>query len=129
MIYFLDVIQKLFTTSGKTGGNNSGLGLKKTPVNVCVNSGNSPLSSELLRTQLWKRSLEIPKSGAHTIHMSTKQIVQDLLQRLPEDVSLHDVAQEIEFIAGIRQGLAEIERGERIPIEEIERELPSWVIK
>jgi hypothetical protein len=26
-------------------------------------------------------------------------------------------------------GLAEIERGERTPIEEIERELPSWVIK
>jgi len=61
--------------------------------------------------------------------MSTKQIVQDLLQRLPENVSLHDVAQEIEFIAGVRQGLDEIKRGERIPIEEIEAELPSWVIK
>ena len=43
--------------------------------------------------------------------MSTKQIVQDLLQKLPENVSLHDVAQEIEFVAGVRQGLAEIERG------------------
>jgi predicted transcriptional regulator len=32
-------------------------------------------------------------------------------------------------VAGVRQGLAEIERGERIPIEEIERELPSWVIR
>ena len=61
--------------------------------------------------------------------MSTKQIVQDLLQRLPEDVSLHDVALEIEFIAAVRQGLSEIDRGERTPIEEIERELPSWVIK
>lgn len=61
--------------------------------------------------------------------MSTKQIVQDLLQKLPDDVSLHDVAQEIEFVAAVRQGLAEIERGERIPIEEIERELPSWVIR
>jgi len=61
--------------------------------------------------------------------VSTKQIVQDLLQRLPEDVSLHDVAREIEFIAAVRQGLAEIERDERIPIEEVERELPSWVIK
>jgi predicted transcriptional regulator len=61
--------------------------------------------------------------------VSTKQIIQDLLQRLPEDVSLHEVAREIEFIAAVRQGLAEIERGERIPIEEIERELPSWVIK
>ena len=65
----------------------------------------------------------------HGSSVSTKQIVQDLLQRLPEDVSLHDVAREIEFIAAVRQGLAEIERDERIPIEEVERELPSWVIK
>jgi predicted transcriptional regulator len=61
--------------------------------------------------------------------VSTKQIVQDLLQKLAEDVSLHDVAQEIEFVAAVRQGLAEIDRGERIPIEEIEGELPSWVIR
>jgi predicted transcriptional regulator len=61
--------------------------------------------------------------------MSTKEIVHDLLQKLPENVSLHEVAQEIEFVAGVRQGLAEIERGERIPIEDIERELPSWVIR
>ena len=61
--------------------------------------------------------------------MSTKQIVQDLLQRLPEDVSLHDIAQEIEFISDVRQGQAELARGERIPIDDVERELPSWVIK
>ena len=73
--------------------------------------------------------LESPDPQAHTLHMSNKQIVQDLLERLPENVSLHDVAQEIEFVAGVRQGLAELDRGERIPIEEIERELPSWVIK
>ena len=61
--------------------------------------------------------------------MSTKQIVQDLLEKLPEDVSLHDVAQEIEFVAAVRQGLSEIDRGDTIPIQEIERELPSWVIR
>ena len=61
--------------------------------------------------------------------MSAKEIVQDLLQKLPEDVSLHEVAREIEFVAAVRQSLAEIERGERIPIEEVERELPTWVIR
>ena len=73
--------------------------------------------------------LEFPSWRRQTPLMSTKQIVQDLLERLPEDVSLHDVAQEIEFVAAVRQGLAEIARGERIPIEEIERDLPSWVIR
>ncbi len=61
--------------------------------------------------------------------MSTKEIVQDLLGKLPDHVSLHEVAQEIEFVAAVRQGLEEVERGERIPIEQIERELPSWVIQ
>jgi predicted transcriptional regulator len=61
--------------------------------------------------------------------MSNKQIVEDLLQRIPESASLHDIAQEIEFIAGVRQGLTELDSGERIPIEEVERELPSWIIE
>ena len=61
--------------------------------------------------------------------MSNKEIVQDLLQRLPDGASLHDIAQEIEFIAAVRQGLTELDKGERIPIEEVERELPSWIIK
>jgi predicted transcriptional regulator len=61
--------------------------------------------------------------------MSNKEIVEDLLQRIPESASLHDIAQEIEFIAAVRQGLAELDRGERIPMEEVERELPSWIIR
>ena len=61
--------------------------------------------------------------------MSNKQIVIDLLDRSPEDATLRDTAQEIEFVAAVRQGLAELDRAERIPIEEIERELPTWIIK
>ena len=61
--------------------------------------------------------------------MTSKQIVEDLLQRIPEGASLHDIAREIEFIAVVRQGLAELDRGERIPIDEVERELPSWIIR
>ncbi len=61
--------------------------------------------------------------------MSNKQIVEDLLQRIPEDASLHDIAREIEFIAAVRQGLTELDRSERIPLEDVERELPSWIIR
>ena len=43
--------------------------------------------------------------------------------------SLHEIAREIEFVAAVRQGLGELDRDERhIPIEEIEKELPSWAI-
>jgi predicted transcriptional regulator len=61
--------------------------------------------------------------------MSNKEIVADLLERLPENTSLQNIAREIEFVAAVREGLAELDRGQGIPIEEIEKELPSWIIK
>ena len=36
--------------------------------------------------------------------MSTREAVQTILQSLPPDVSLHEDAREIEFIAGVREG-------------------------
>jgi predicted transcriptional regulator len=59
--------------------------------------------------------------------MSTKEIVLDLLERMPADASLHDIAQRIEFIAAVREGMAELDRGEGIPIEQVRAELRTWV--
>lgn len=67
--------------------------------------------------------------AVHTPDMSNKQIVEDLLERIPEDASLYDIVREIEFIAAVRKGLNELDRGKRIPIEEVERELPTWIIR
>jgi len=61
--------------------------------------------------------------------MSTKQIVQDLLQRLPEDVSLHAVAREIEFIAGVREGFESYEREGGVATEEAKARVSSWAKK
>ncbi len=60
---------------------------------------------------------------------SSKDIVKDLLQRLPDQISLHQIAREIEFVAAVRQGIGELDRGEGIPVEEVESELPTWVIR
>lgn len=46
---------------------------------------------------------------------------------IAEDTVLREAARKIDFVAGVRQGLAELNSGQRIPIEEIERELPTWV--
>jgi len=59
--------------------------------------------------------------------MSTKQIVQNLLQRLPEDVSLHEIAREIEFIAGVREGFESYEREGGVSAEEAKVRVSSWV--
>jgi predicted transcriptional regulator len=61
--------------------------------------------------------------------MINKEIVADLLQQIPENASLHEIAEKIEFVAAVRQGLAELDRGERISIAEVDRDLPSWIIK
>ena len=63
------------------------------------------------------------------VNMSSKEIIKDLLLRLPDEVSLHEIAQEIEFIAAVWQGMAELDRGENITIEQIEKELPSWIMR
>ena len=61
--------------------------------------------------------------------MTNKEIVQDLLRRIPDDASLQDIAQELEFIAAVRQGLSELDNGDSVSIDEVEKELPSWIIK
>lgn len=61
--------------------------------------------------------------------MSNREIVIDLVQKLPEDASLYDIAREIEFIAGVREGFEEMERGEGIPAEEVKAMIPSWIAR
>ncbi len=60
--------------------------------------------------------------------MSNRQIAIDLLEKLPEDMSLTDMAREIEFVAGIREGFDQLERGEGIPIENVRELVSSWIV-
>ena len=65
----------------------------------------------------------------NTANLTNKDIVKDLLMRLPDDLSLRQIAEEISFVAAVRQGMAELDRGESLTIEQLEHELPTWVIK
>ena len=58
--------------------------------------------------------------------MSTKEIVARLLERLPEEVSLHEVAREIEFIAAVREGFESYEREGGVSTEEARARVSSW---
>jgi predicted transcriptional regulator len=61
--------------------------------------------------------------------MTNKETFRDLLRRIPDDASLQDIARELEFIAAVRQGVAELDIGDSVAIEKVEQELPSWIIK
>ena len=49
-----------------------------------------------------------------------------VLKRLPQDAPLEQVARELEFIAAVRAGFAQLDRGEGVALEEVERLLPTW---
>jgi predicted transcriptional regulator len=61
--------------------------------------------------------------------MSNKEVVAQLLTRLPEDVSLEQIAREIEFIAGVREGLDELDRGKGVSVLKVEETIFSWNTK
>jgi predicted transcriptional regulator len=61
--------------------------------------------------------------------MSNKQLVSDLLVRLPEDVSLQTIAKEVEFMAGVREGIDQIDRGQGVPVEAVEKMIASWTTR
>lgn len=61
--------------------------------------------------------------------MSDKQLALESIQRVPEDASLDAIAERLEFLAGIRKGLDQIERGETVSHEEVKRQLATWLAK
>jgi hypothetical protein len=61
--------------------------------------------------------------------VSDKQIVQDVLSRMPEEASLEEITQELEFIAAVREGLSDFDSmKDSISIEKVEPRVPSWTV-
>lgn len=65
----------------------------------------------------------------HIKSMSDKQIALDSIERLPDDASIETIAERMEFLAAIRKGLDQIERGQTVPHDEVKRQLATWLSK
>ena len=61
--------------------------------------------------------------------MSAKEILLDVAEKLPPNATLVDAIQELEFRLAVEQGLAELDRGEGIPIEEVKAKIAGWAGK
>ena len=59
--------------------------------------------------------------------MSQKEIVLDVISELPDEVSLEQIAEKIEFLAAIKKGMDQLDRGEGVPHEEVKRQLATWL--
>ena len=59
--------------------------------------------------------------------MTEKAIVLETICVLPDDCSLEEIAERIEFMAAVKKGLDQLDRGEGIPHAEVKRQLASWL--
>jgi predicted transcriptional regulator len=59
--------------------------------------------------------------------MSDKEMVLDLVQKLPEDSTLEQIYRELSFVAGVRAAEEQADRGELIDHARIREELQTWI--
>ncbi|MBI3812547.1 MAG: hypothetical protein HY283_10150 [Nitrospirae bacterium] len=57
-----------------------------------------------------------------------KQVIQ-MIESLPEDVSVEDIMAELYFKLQVDSGLKELDEGKGIPHEEVERRMAKWLKK
>ena len=61
--------------------------------------------------------------------MSDKALVMEALQKLPEDATMIDIRNEVEFIAAVKAGREQVRRGEVISLDEVEKKIQAWATK
>jgi predicted transcriptional regulator len=61
--------------------------------------------------------------------MTQKQLVLNAINDLPDDASLSDIVERVEFLAAVQKGLDQLDRGLGIPHDEVKRQLASWLAK
>jgi hypothetical protein len=61
--------------------------------------------------------------------MSTKDILFEVANKLPPEATLVDAIYELEFRQAVEEGLASLDRGERIPLGEARERVAEWIAK
>jgi predicted transcriptional regulator len=59
--------------------------------------------------------------------MTEKEIALETIRALPDDCSLEEFAERVEFMAAVQKGLDQLDAGEGIPHEDVKRQLASWL--
>jgi hypothetical protein len=61
--------------------------------------------------------------------MTQKERVLEAIGELPDDASLDQIADRVDFLAAVQKGVEQLDRGEVIAHEEVKRQLASWLTK
>ena len=58
-----------------------------------------------------------------------KQLAIEAIRKLPDDVTLLEIADEIAMLQSIEEGLKAADEGRVIPHEEVKRRMKQWLLK
>ena len=59
--------------------------------------------------------------------MTVKEIAIKTIQQLPADATWEDIQERINFVAGVRKGLRELQEGKGIPHQAVKKEFAEWL--
>jgi predicted transcriptional regulator len=58
--------------------------------------------------------------------VSDKALVLDLLAKLPEEIKLREIKEELDLLVALDEAEKELDAGKGIPHEEVERRVAAW---
>ncbi len=61
--------------------------------------------------------------------MSNRELVIDVVNKLPENTPLKEIIRELAYIDGVNEALAQSDRGQVVSIEEARQRLKTWTQK
>ena len=59
--------------------------------------------------------------------MSDKELVISAIERLPGRATLAQIRDRVEFIAALKEAQGSLDRGEGVPMQNVEKQFSSWV--
>jgi predicted transcriptional regulator len=59
--------------------------------------------------------------------MSQKELALAALSRLSNDCTLEEIIAQIRFMAGVQEGIDQLDRGESVSHEEVKKNSTSWL--
>ncbi len=61
--------------------------------------------------------------------MTTKEMAIDTIKGLPDDTTWDTIQERINFMAGVRNGLRELDEGKGIPHERVKEDFAEWLTR
>jgi hypothetical protein len=59
--------------------------------------------------------------------MSDRQRILDLVSKMPEDATMEQILEKVEFVAGVEKAREQARRGQGIPAEQARALIDKWV--